>query len=136
MKTILDYLKEHERYEQHNFSLELKENDNVLLKFNEKEWLVKERSGYYIEQEIAYILEAHKIEIRFCEFCGKPMDCGYTVDNGGWYSCEECFDWAMNKDYGKGNWRASNQAGEYGGYYEYLKNGMWEDTGIYYTEWF
>lgn len=90
------------------------------------------------EEEISEILsENFGIEIRFCEQCGKPFDAGYTVDCGWWYCCEECFDEAMDDDYGEGNWRPTDTEGIYGGFYEFLdkSNNTWEDTGIYYTEW-
>ena len=42
----------------------------------------------------------------------------------------------MDEDYGKGKWRASDEEGEYEGWYEYLnEDGEWEDTGVFYTEW-
>lgn len=81
--------------------------------------------------------ERYDIEIRFCEQCGKPFNAGYTTDCGAWYCCEECFDEAMDDDYGEGNWRPTDTEGIYGGFYEFLdkSNNTWEDTGIYYTEW-
>ena len=78
----------------------------------------------------------HKTEIRFCEECGKPYDRGYMAGDGYWYCCEDCFDDSMNKSYGKGKWRGTDEEGYYGGYYEALQDdGEWEDTGIFYTEW-
>ena len=41
----------------------------------------------------------------------------------------------MDKDYGKENWKPTDEEGEYGGFYEYLNNGEWQDAGIYWTEW-
>jgi hypothetical protein len=41
----------------------------------------------------------------------------------------------MDKKYGKGQWRSTDEPGEYDGFYEAFENGMWEDTGIFYTEW-
>ena len=42
----------------------------------------------------------------------------------------------MNKAYGKGKWRGTDEEGYYGGFYEYLQDdGEWEDTGVFYTEW-
>lgn len=89
------------------------------------------------EEEISEILsENFGIEIRFCEQCGKPFDAGYTVDCGWWYCCEECLEDVMNADYGEGKWRITDDEGDLGGYYEFLNtNNMWEDTGIFYTEW-
>lgn len=75
--------------------------------------------------------------IRFCDVCGKPMQQGYMSDDGGYHSCEDCFDDDMNKSYGKGKWRATEEAGEYGGFYEAVNHhGEWEDTSIFYTEWY
>lgn len=141
MKTILDYLNEHKRYEHdamgRNFIVEIREND-IYLTLNEEVWLIEGDTGSELEYCIQDILEENKIEIRFCEVCGKPMDYGYTVDDGGWYCCEECFEPAMDDEYGKRNWRVTDEAGEQGGYYEYMNmyNCEWKDTGIYYTEWF
>ena len=61
----------------------------------------------------------------------------YKIEgDGDWYCCEECFEGAMNRDYGEGKWRATNKEGAYGGFYEYLNDGdEWEDTGIFWTEW-
>ena len=76
------------------------------------------------------------MEIRFCDECGKPFDAGFISGDGDWYCCEECFESAMNKDYGEGKWRATEKEGIYGGFYERLNDGdEWEDTGIYWTEW-
>ena len=139
MKTVMDYLKEHKRYEHdamgRNFILELREGD-VFLKLNEEEWLVDGENGQEIEVCIQDILEENKIEIRFCEICGKPFDYGYTVDGGFWYCCEDCFEPTMDNDYGKGNWRGTDEEGDNGGFYEYLSDGEWEDTGVYWTEWY
>lgn len=76
------------------------------------------------------------MEIRFCEVCGRPFDAGFIAGYGDWYCCEECFEPTMDKDYGKGNWRPTDEEGEYGGLYEFLgDNGEWQDTGVYWTEW-
>lgn len=89
------------------------------------------------ESEIQITLyDNYGIEIRFCEECGIPFDAGFMMDGGFWYSCEECFEEAMNKKYGKGKWRPTSEEGYYGGFYEYFDGNEWEDTGIFYTEWY
>ena len=140
MKTIIDYLKEHGKYEHdvmgRAFELILKGNQ-ILLNYLDG-WAVinAEQEGYVVENSIAEILEEHKIEIRFCEECGKPFDAGFIAGDGDWYCCEECFDGAMNQTYGKGKWRPSEEEGENGGWYEALDGDEWVDTSIYYTEWY
>jgi hypothetical protein len=91
----------------------------------------------FTNEEINFVGMGHLIkEERYCETCGENMTSGYTAGNGEWYCCADCFERTMNADYGVGKWRTAICQGEYGGYYEYLnKDGEWEDTGIYYTEW-
>jgi hypothetical protein len=140
MKTVLDYLKEHGKYEHdfegRAFELILKGNQ-ILLNYKDGWAVIKTNlDGYEIEDAITEILEDHNIEIRFCEECGKPFDAGYIAGDGDWYSCEECFKGAMDTTYGKGKWRPSEEEGDNGGWYEALDEDEWVDTGIYYTEWY
>ena len=141
MKTVLDYLKEHGEYE-HNcmhryFKLTLADKHIVLTRENNSECFINtNQEGYDVELAIQDILELDKIEIRFCEECGIPFDAGYMADDGSWYSCEECFETAMNKTYGKGKWRPSEYEGEYGGWYESFDGDEWVDTSVFYTEWY
>ena len=140
MKTVVDYLKEHGKYEHdfkgRAFELILKGNQ-ILLNYLDG-WAVinAEQEGYIVENSIAEILEDHKIEIRFCEECGKPFDAGFIAGDGDWYCCGSCFDDAMDKTYGEGKWRPTDEEGEYGGFYESFDGNVWEDTSIYYTEWY
>jgi hypothetical protein len=138
VKTIVDYLKEHGKYVHdtmdRDFSLELHDLD-ILLRYKTHmyQFMVDDESESFIQE----ILELHGIEIRFCEECGKPFDAGFMADGGFWYCCEDCFDSAMDESYGKGKWRGTEEEGEYGGFYECLNDdGEWEDTSIYYTEWY
>lgn len=71
--------------------------------------------------------------VRFCAFCGMPMELGFT-DGEDFYACEECFERAMDDRYPSG-WRDVEEEGELGGFYEGYGDEAWEDTGIYYTEW-
>lgn len=139
MKTVIDYLKEHGKYkhgfEGRAFELILKENQ-ILLNYTDGWAVIKTNlEDYEIENAIEEILEDHKIQIRFCEECGKPFDAGFIAGDGDWYCCEECFDGAMNTTYGKDKWRPSDEEGKNGGWYEALDENEWEDTGIFYTEW-
>ena len=140
MKTIVEYLRINRKYEHDvmdaDFELEL-DGDKIKLRHDGKEWSIDTDVPVHAEDDIQSILENHEIEIRFCEGCGMPIVQGYTTDDSGWYCCEDCFEATMDDDYGKGNWRASDDMGEYGGYYEWLnEDDEWEDTGIYYTEWY
>lgn len=141
MKTILDYLKEHGKYEHdcqgRAFELELTDKD-IKLRCNDDVYSIQlSQTGYEVENIVQTVLEEdHKIEIRFCEECGIPFDAGFMAGDGDWYSCEECFDDAMDRTYGKSKWRPSEHEGEYGGWYEYLDGDEWADTSIFYTEWY
>ena len=139
MKTVVDYLKANKKYEHDvmdaDYELEL-DGDKIKLRCNGQEWLIDATYGSSAESEIRDILEEHGIETRFCEECGVPIDQGFMVDDGSFYSCEDCFESAMNHAYGKGNWRGTDEEGEWGGYYEYLDGDVWEDTGIFWTQWY
>lgn len=141
MATVLDYLKQYGKYEHdfqgRDFELELTDKDIKLRCNNDVYSIPFSQAGYKVERAIQQILEDnHKIEIRFCEECGIPFDAGFMVDDGSWYSCEECFNAAMDRTYGKGKWRPSEYEGEYGGWYEYFDGNEWVDTSVFYTEWY
>jgi hypothetical protein len=141
MKTVVDYLKEHGKYEHdfkgRAFNLELIGERILLTRENGKEHVIDaNQKGWDIEIDIQNILEHDKIEIRFCEECGKPFDAGFIAGDGDWYCCGSCFDDAMDKTYGEGKWRPTDEEGEYGGFYESFDGNVWEDTSIYYTEWY
>lgn len=141
MKTIEDYLIQHQTYEEdiacHVVKLKLAKK-TIVMTVDEDRYLINRFDDEISpETEIRAILEdIYGANIRFCEVCGIPYDMGFIAGDGEWYCCQSCFESAMNKDYGEGNWRGTDDEGEYGGFYEYLNNdGEWEDTGIYYTEW-
>lgn len=140
MKTILDYLIEHKRYEHdvkgRAFELELTDKDIELRCNNDVYSILLDQTGYEVEMIVQTCLEDHKIEIRFCEECGKPFDAGFIAGDGDWYCCEGCFDGVMDQTYGKGKWRPSEEEGDNGGWYEALDEDEWVDTSIYYTEWY
>lgn len=75
--------------------------------------------------------------MRKCKTCGKLLVSGFTTEEmpEEWYCCESCFHQTMDAEFSVGKWRASDSEGAYGGFYEYLDNGEWIDTGIYWTEW-
>ena len=141
MKTVLDYLKEHGKYE-HDFmgrAFELEMKKDVIWLGCNGEWVLinANQKGWTIENDIRAILEDdHGIEIRFCEECGIHFDAGFMAGDGDWYCCEECFEESKNKTYGKGKWRPSEYETEWGGWYEYLDGDEWEGTSIFYTEWY
>ncbi len=140
MKTVVDYLIEHKTYEEDisvdTVKLELTDK-NVIMTVDDDRYFIKRDGEVSVETEIRSILEdLYEANIRFCEICGIPYDMGFVGGDGEWYCCQSCFEDAMDKDYGKDGWRGTDDEGEYGGYYEYLRaDGEWEDTGIYYTEW-
>lgn len=139
MKDILCYLSANKKFEgaigNANVRIELFE-DLVVVTCNSHIHTFKIGNVNNANYAIQDILEKYKIEVRFCEECGKPYDSGFIAGDGDWYCCEECFEGAMNRDYGEGKWRATNKEGAYGGFYEYLNDGdEWEDTGIFWTEW-
>ena len=143
MKTVLDYLKEHGKYEHdfegRAFELELNDIDDQILLGCNGDWVIinAKQKGWTVERDIQEILEDnYDIEIRFCEECGKPFDAGYIAGDGDWYCCEGCFNGAMDTTYGKGKWRPSDEEGTYGGWYENLDGDEWVDTSVYYTEWY
>lgn len=85
-----------------------------------------------------YIVYAAEDEMTFCDYCRKPVIFGMTDYFEDCHVHEECFDNYMNKTYGKGKWKPTEngEEDEYGGYYLFLNDkNEWEGTGIFYTEW-
>ena len=138
MKTIVDYLKQHKQFtgEVGGYKLKLKlEYLNIIMEVEDMIYCKVNVNRSDACETLQYLFESiTEMEIRFCEECGKPYDRGFTA-GGDWYCCEECFESAMDRDYGRGNWRAAKEEGAYGGWYETLRDGRWEDTGIYWTDW-
>lgn len=138
MKTIVDYLKQHKQFtgEVGGYKLKLKlEYLNIIMEVEDMIYCKVNVNRSDACETLQYLFESiTEMEIRFCEECGKPYDRGFTA-GGDWYCCEECFESAMDRDYGRGNWRAAKEEGAYGGWYEALRDGKWEDTGIYWTDW-
>lgn len=141
MKTIVDYLIQHNTYEEsianHEVKLKLAKK-TIVMTVDEDRYLIKRFDDEISpETEIRAILEdIYGANIRFCDECGIPYDMGFMAGDGEWYCCQSCFKSVMDKDYSKDGWRGTEDEGEYGGFYEHLNdNGEWEDTGIFYTEW-
>lgn len=140
MKNVVDYLKKNKKFAGviAGKDIEIKLSGNtIIVEWNDEDRYVKKfHDGHDAENIIQDFLEKYKVEVRFCEVCGKPYDAGFIAGDGDWYCCEGCFEKTMNKDYGKGKWRETDDEGVNGGFYEYLDdNGKWEDTGIYWTDW-
>ena len=137
IKTIVDYLnkrKFHDYIGDCDVILEM-QGHNIKMTCNGKEYIIdilKVTPEYEIQDILA---EKHKTEVRFCEECGKPYDKGFIAGDGDWYSCEDCFEDAMNRVCGEGKWRPTEDEGCYGGFYEQLDGDEWIDTSVYYTEW-
>ena len=140
MKSIVNYLKENGPFKgyigKHEVMLEIIP-DCIIMTVDEEKYNIDISNEWVAQSTIQDMLyEFDKTEVRFCEECGKPYDCGFMAGDGDWYCCEDCFEDAMNKAYGKGKWRGTEEEGYYGGFYEYLQDdGEWEDTGVFYTEW-
>ena len=138
MKTIVDYLKANKKFEgiigNATIKLEMFE-DLMVMTCDTHIHTCKVYDYSYAEELVINVLENRSIEVRFCEECGKPYDAGYIAGDGDWYCCEDCLKTAMDRDYGEGKWRGTEEEGCYGGYYEHFDGNEWEDTGIYYTEW-
>lgn len=137
MKTVVDYLKENGKFVgyigKHEVIL-IPLPGYILMNLDGHNYPIDKHKAEYAIQNI--LEEVDGTEIRFCEECGKPYDCGYMVDDGSWHCCEDCFEEAMDKCYGKGKWCGTEEEGCYGGFYENLQDdGTWEDTGVFYTEW-
>lgn len=142
MKTLLDFLRENNGQYicyigRHHITFDLC-NDGLSMDVDRENYKINLTCAKWglqdSVQDILYNLD--KTEIRFCEECGRPYDCGFIAGDGEWYCCEPCFDAVMDRDYGKGKWRDTEEEGCYGGFYEFLDDsGEWDDTGIYYTEW-
>ena len=138
MKDVIDYLIENKKFEGiiGNVDIKIELRDDLVVLTRDTYIHTFRLSDNVAEYAIRDILEANKIEVRFCEQCGKPYDQGFMAGDGEWYCCQECFDRTMNEDYGIGKWKPSEEEGEYGGWYEYLnEENEWEDTGVFYTEW-
>ena len=77
-------------------------------------------------------------EFRTCDYCGKPFFEGYTVEGGGWYCCEGCFEPMMKRDYPKGYRPNGHEDDPHwcGGMWDFKgDDGEWRDTGIFLTDW-
>lgn len=141
MKTIVDFLKtngyENDKiYEVGDASFAMN-GDMVVVSYNGESWGVP-ASRQDVDLQVQDILETYyEVEMRFCNECGRPYDAGFVAGDGDYYCCEDCFEPMMNRDYGEGNWKITEEEGYRGGFYAYLdKNGKWEDTGFFYTEWY
>lgn len=141
MKTIVDYLIENKIYNGDIAAYEIKlklSNNYIIMQVDDyPEHSIQIDGEINPEEEIEDILDKiYFANIRFCDECGKPFDTGFVAGDGDWYCCEECFEPTMDRDYGKGSWRTTDEEGGHGGFYEFLRDdGELEDTGIYWTEW-
>ena len=144
-KTVVDYLKENNKFKDcfngYEITLQLDKTKIIMEVGGYRDDKCDDRYVIEIEnntpmyeiQDIMY--DEYNTEIRFCSECGKPYDAGYMAGDGEWYCCENCFEPVMDRDYGKGKWRATEEEGYHGGFYEYLDGDEWEDTGIFWTQW-
>lgn len=133
--SIVDFMSEKTEYEFYDGSFSLKNGEETIYVIIPDKGTYEAAGGY----EIRDILERElNKEIRFCDVCGEPMDHGFICGDGFWYADEEHFKQKMDEEYGVDCWRLndSGEEGENGGYYDHLVNGEWEDTGVFYTEWY
>lgn len=137
MKTVEDYLMQNKVYEEsiadHEVKLKLAKKTIVMTVDGDRYLIKRFDDEISPETEIRDILEdIYGVNIRFCDVCGIPYDMGFMAGDGEWYCCQSCFQ----SEFEKGNWRETEEEGEWGGYYEYLNSdGEWKDTGVFYTEW-
>lgn len=140
MKTIVDFLKENEYtndkiFEVGDVSFTM-HGSTVLVTYEGEVWGIPSSCMNPNAKVQDVLYDNYEVEMRFCDECGKPYDAGYMGGDGEWYCCTDCFEPMMDRDFGKGKWRATEEEGRYGGYYEYLTDdGKWRDTGAFYTEW-
>ena len=140
MKTIVDFLKANKYVDGNIYKVGDVEfttyKNSVMVTYDGNVWAVPQTFNG-IEFEIQDILyDTYDVEIRFCEECHRPYDAGYMAGDGDYYCCAECFEPMMNRNYGEGKWKATDEEGYYGGFYACLNDkGKWVDTGFYYTEW-
>lgn len=137
MATIVDYLEKNGKFVgmigEHEIIL-IPLLGYILMNLDGHNYQIDKHKAEYAIQDVLEKIDG--TEIRFCDECGKPYDHGFMADGYSWYSCEDCFEKAMNRDFGKGEWRGTEEEGDCGGFYEYLNvDDTWEDTGIFYTEW-
>lgn len=92
-----------------------------------------------------------KQELHFCDACSTPanqefricMECGLPMYDGMTnlervYTHEECFKSWMDTNCPDG-WRLNQHEDDErwdGGYYDEVIDGEWQDTGIFYTQWY
>ena len=139
MKDILYYLNKNKKFEgtigNTNVKIKLYE-DIVVVTCNSYIHTFNIHQVHDANYAVQDILEKYKTEVRFCDECGKPFGEGFMMEDGCWYICDDCFETAMNKEYGEGKWRGTDEEGAYGGFYEHLNDSdEWKDTGIFWTEW-
>ena len=140
MKTIVNFLNENGYIDDNAYevgdSLFSIHNGTVMVSYEGETWGIPSSRGD-VNTEVQDILyDNYEIEMRFCDECGRPYDAGFMAGDGEYYCCEECFESMMNKEYGEGKWKATEEEGESGGFYAYLEGDVWEDTGWFYTEWY
>lgn len=146
MKTIIDFMQElkDEKYEvdyPDGYVIVFNSNGKMYAECENKDKDIKVTFAFEDADDLLTKCdEILSFEIRFCDYCGCPFNCGYTDDDADFYNCEECFPKDMDERYGKGNWRTyESENGDcnwQGGYYERLVDGKWEAEPSYYTEWY
>ena len=144
MKTIRDFLENNKKpykltYPDGFMKFFINNNKMYVKGYNSKEDITAIFSFIGECDLIDSCAEILKFEVRICDYCGCPMNKGYTDDDTDFYNCEECFPKNMDERYGKGNWRdyksEDDDCNYKGGYYEYLNNNKWLPEPSYYTDW-
>ena len=82
------------------------------------------------------IISESDLPLRICNGCGMPMTAGFTDEYGETYFC--CYtEFAadMDKRYGKGNWRETEDPDAHHCYEYRDENGEWVSEPSYHTEW-
>ena len=150
MKYLIDYVKAHGGRVETKVSLPDDTFITIISVVNEGGKLdIHDEFGNYIgEKDFElqdWLYDNYEAEIRFCDYCGGPMQEGMSDDEGDFFEHTECFPKAMDENYSPGNWREMPQDDPEnpvencrGGYYEYRESedSEWEPEGSYYTEWY
>lgn len=74
---------------------------------------------------------------RTCEICEKGINEGFTNMEGEFVVCDKCFKEYMDKIFGIGLWRQTEDDGR-DGFYEYCEpsnKSKYYGTGIFWTQW-
>ena len=101
-------------------------------------WYNEEGDRIWIETIQVKTAEEMAEDRRYCAECGKRVVLGgYTVEDGSWHCCYDCFENLLER----GKFKPSDSAVETGepnecdGFYDELIGGEYEPSTVYWTNW-